>query len=128
MLKPLNAFSRALGALCGAMLSVAWVFALWVPEVRLTLSSGVSVVVALLLAVFAVFATIASVRGHAVVVVLLFLASFFPIGAYLMSADHWLRWVGWLDLGLLLAAVLMWVTRRAAPASASGPPSEGLPP
>ena len=127
MRKTLNAFGRAFGALCGAVLSVAWVFALWVPAARLTLS-GVSVVVALLLAVFAVFATIASLRGHAVVVVLLFLASFFPIGAYLMPADHWLRWVGWLDLGLLLAAVLMWVTRHGAPASPAGPPSEGLPP
>jgi hypothetical protein len=126
MLKALNAFGRALGALCGAVLSVAWVFALWVPAARLTLS-GVSVVVALLLAVFAVFATIASIRGHAVVVVLLFLASFFPIGAYLMPADHWLRWVGWFDLGLLLAAVLIWVTRRAALASASERPTEGMP-
>ena len=127
MLKALNAFGRALRALCGAVLSVAWVFALWVPEARLTLS-GVSVVVALLLAIFAVFATIASLRGHAVVMVLLFLASFFPIGAYLMPADHWLRWVGWVDLGLLLAAVLIWTTRRAAPASASGTPTQEPPP
>jgi hypothetical protein len=127
MLKALNAFGRALGALCGALLSVAWVFALWVPEARLTLS-GVSVVVALLLAIFAVFATIASIRGHAAVVVLLFLASFFPIGAYLMPADHWLRWVGWVDLGLLLAAVLIWITRRAALTSSSEAPKEGMPP
>jgi hypothetical protein len=127
MLKAVNAFGRALGALCGAALSVAWVFALWVPAARLTLS-GVSVVVALLLATFAVFATIASIRGHAVVVVLLFLASFFPIGAYLMPADHWLRWVGWVDLGLLVAAVLIWVTRRAAPTNGSESPKPGLPP
>lgn len=127
MLKALNAFGRALGALCGALLSVAWVFALWVPEARLTLS-GVSVVVALLLAIFAVFATIASIRGHAAVVVLLFLASFFPIGAYLMPADHWLHWVGWVDLGLLLAAVLIWITRRAALTSSSEAPKEGMPP
>jgi hypothetical protein len=127
MLRALNAFGRALGALCGAALSVAWVFALWVPAAGLTLS-GVSVVVALLLAIFAVFATIASIRGHAAVVVLLFLASFFPIGAYLMPADHWLRWVGWVDLGLLVAAVLIWVTRGAAPTSASESPNQGLPP
>jgi hypothetical protein len=127
MLKALNAFGRALGALCGAVLSVAWVFALWVPEARLTLS-GVSVVVALLLAIFAVFATIASIRGHAAVVVLLFLASFFTIGAYLMPVDHWLRWVGWVDLGLLLAAALIWITRRAALTSSSAAPKEGLPP
>lgn len=127
MLKALNTFGRAIGALCGAVLSVAWVFALWVPSAGLTLS-GVSVVVALLLAVFAVFAIIASIRGHAAVVVLLFLASFFPIGAYLMPADHWLRWVGWFDLGLLLAAVLIWATRRAMQAGSSAPPAAGMPP
>jgi ABC-type glycerol-3-phosphate transport system permease component len=125
MLKALNAFGRALGALCGAVLSVAWILAVWVPAAGLTLS-GVSVVVALLLAMFAVFAIIASLKGHAAVVVLLFLASFFPIGAYLMPVDHWLRWIGWLDLGLLLAAVLIWVTRRAMPASP--PPAEEMPP
>ena len=67
-------------------------------------------------AVFALFATIASVRGHATVVVLLFLASFFPVGASLIRIEHWLRIVGWLDVGLLVASVLLWLTRpRAEP-------------
>jgi len=83
-------------------------------------------VVALLLAVLALFAVIASIHGHATIVVLLFLASFFPIGAFLMSADHWLRWVGWVDLGLLLAAGLMWSTRRAG-GQTSAPPPAGTP-
>jgi hypothetical protein len=112
LLKALNLIGRAVGVLCGAALSVAWAFALWVPTAGLTLS-GVSFVVALLLAVLAVFAVIASYYGHSTVLVLLFLASFFPIGAFLMPTEHWLRWVGWVDLGLLAAAVLMWVTRRA---------------
>jgi hypothetical protein len=89
---------------------VIWAFVLWVPAAGLTLS-GVSVVVALMLTAFAVFAAIASVRGHATVVVLLFLASFFPIGASLIRIDHWLRAVGWLDVGLALASALLWLTR-----------------
>jgi hypothetical protein len=110
--KAVNTLARALGALCGAVLSVIWVFTLWVPAAGLTLS-GVSVVVALMLTAFALFATIASLRGHATVVVLLFLASFFPIGASLLRIDHWLRAVGWLDLGLFVAAALLWLTRAA---------------
>jgi hypothetical protein len=116
MVTALNRFGRALGVACGAALAVAWVFAMWVPAAGITLS-GVSFVVALAMAAFALFAAIGSVYGHAVVVVLLFLASFFPIGAALLPADHWLRWIGVADLGLLVGAVLMWVTKRAATAA-----------
>jgi hypothetical protein len=53
------------------------------------------------------------------VIAVAFLASFFPIGVSLMARqDHWLHWVGWLDVGLLVAAVLIWVTRRRAEALA----------
>jgi hypothetical protein len=115
--RAVNRIARALGALCGAALAVIWAFVLWVPAAGLTTLSGVSVVVALMLTAFALFAAIASLRGHATVVVLLFLASFFPIGASLIRVDHWLRVVGWLDVGLLVAAALLWSTRArgAAP-------------
>ncbi len=116
MAKVLNWVGRVLGMLCAAAAGVAWAFALWVPTAGLTLS-GVSVVMALLLVAFAMFAGIASYYGHAAVVTILFLASFFPIGAFLMGTDHWLRWVGWVDLGLLVAALLMWATRRRVVAS-----------
>jgi hypothetical protein len=42
------------------------------------------------------------------------LASFFPVGAFVMPTEHWLKWVGWLDLGLLVAALMMWLTRKHA--------------
>ena len=105
-----NTIGRALGALCGAALAVIWAFTFWVPAAGLTLQ-GTSAIGALMFTVFALFATIASVRGHATVVVLLFLASFFPVGASLIRIDHWLRIIGWLDVGLLVAAVLLWLTR-----------------
>src|SRR5687768_11509750 len=119
MLKLLNTFGRALGALCGAVLAFSWAFALWVPTAGLTLA-GVSVVTALLLTVLALFAVIASLKGHPTVLVLLFLASFFPVGAFLLKVDHWLRWSGWIDLGLLAAAALLWTTRGAVPAGPAG--------
>jgi|SRR6185503_8003350 len=113
MTKALNWFGRGLGVVCAAVLAAAWSFVLWVPSAGLTVT-GVSVITALLLVAFAVFAGIAAAYGHAVVIALFFLASFFPVGAFLMPTDHWLKWVGWLDLGLLVAAVLIWVTRRRA--------------
>jgi hypothetical protein len=117
MTKALNWLGRALGLVCGAGLACVWAFVLWVPSAGLTVT-GISVVTALLLVVFAVFAAIAAVYGHAAVIALLFLASFFPVGAFLMPTDHWLKWVGWVDLGLLVAAVLIWITRRRATAVA----------
>jgi hypothetical protein len=71
VLKGLNWLARGLGVLCALALSGAWTFVLWVPTAGLTLS-GVSVVMALLLVVFAVFAGIASAYGHAAVVALFF--------------------------------------------------------
>lgn len=115
--KAINYFGRGLGLVCAAGVAAAWAFVLWVPAAGLTVT-GISVVTALLLVVLAVFAGIASVHGHPVVLTLLFLASFFPVGAFVMPTDHWLKWVGWADLGLLVAAVLIWSTQRRAVAAA----------
>jgi hypothetical protein len=35
-----------------------------------------------------------------------------------MPTDHWLKWVGWVDLGLLVAAVLIWLTAQRTTVSA----------
>lgn len=116
MARALHYLARALGVVSAAALAGMWTFALWVPAAGLKIS-GVSVIMALLLVAFALFAGIASAYGHATVVMLFFLASFFPIGEALLRVDHWLGWVGWIDLGLLAAAVLLWLTRahRAPP-------------
>lgn len=111
MAKTINLLGRGIGLVCATVLAAAWAFALWVPTAGLTLS-GISVITALLLVVFALFAGIAAVHGHALVVALLFLASFFPVGVFLLPTDHWLKWVGWIDLGLLVSAVLLWTTAR----------------
>jgi hypothetical protein len=116
MAKTLNWLGRAIGLICAAGLAGAWAFAMWVPSGGLTLT-GVSVIGALLFVVLAVFAGIASVYGHAAVIALAFVASFFPIGVSLLPRDHWLQWAGWLDLGLLLAAILIWATRSRVAAA-----------
>lgn len=114
MLNILNGAGRALGVLCGAALGVGWAYALWVPADGVALAGASVVLVALLMASLALFAAIASWRGHPTVVALIFLASFFPIGLSLLPSEHWLRWLGRLDLGLLVAGVLIWITARAA--------------
>jgi len=112
MAKTINWLGRIVGVGCGAALAVAWAVALWVPTAGLTLP-GVSVVMAAASFAFAVFSGVASAYGHAAVVALFFLASFFPIGAtFLTQPDHWVRWIGRSDLGLLAAAILMWATAR----------------
>ena len=118
MAKTINLAGRALGLVCAAGLASAWAYVLWVPSSGLTLAY-LNVVTGLLFVVLAVVAGIAAVHGHAAVIAVAFLASFFPIGISLMARqDHWLHWVGWLDVGLLVAAVLIWVTRRRAEALA----------
>ena len=113
----INWAGRALGLVCAAGLASAWAYVLWVPSSGLTLAY-LNVVTALLFVVLAVFAGIAAVHGHAAVIAVAFLASFFPIGISLLARDHWLQWVGWLDVGLLVSAVLIWVTRRRVEAAA----------
>jgi hypothetical protein len=110
-MKSLNLFARALGVAAGGALAACWAFAMWMPSAGLAVS-GVNFVVALLLALLALFAAIASARGHAVIVVLMFLASFFPVGVALLGAGDWLRWIGRLDAALLIAGVLLWLTAR----------------
>jgi hypothetical protein len=108
-----NKLGRGLGIVCGAFLSAAWALAVWVPAAGVSVT-GVSVIVALLFTVLALLAVIASIHGHFTVVTLLFIASFFPVGMSLLPVQHWPRFIGWADLGLLAAAVLMWSTRGSA--------------
>jgi hypothetical protein len=111
MTKSIDALGRVLGVVCAAALSGAWAYVLWVPSAGLTLEN-LNVVTALFFVVLSIFAGIAAVHGHAAIVALVFLASFFPIGISLLARDHWLQWVGWLDLGLLASAVLTWLGKR----------------
>lgn len=104
---------RVLGALSGAVTSVLWMYAVWFPSEGIGMASAsVAVAVAWLMAVIAIFAIIASVRGHHVVLFIAFLASFLPVGAFLLYVQDWPRWIGVLNVVLLLASVLIWQSAR----------------
>ena len=63
--------------------------------------------------VVAIFAVIASLRGHAVALMVMFIVSFFPVGGYLLGIPHWLRWIGVSNLGFLVAGLMiMYSTRK----------------
>ena len=120
MIKIFHMAGRVLGSFSGAALAILWAYALWVPAAGVALAEksilgGASVVlVSLLMIVLALFAAIASWRGHSTVVTLAFIASFFPVGLSLVPSADWVRWIGYLDLGLLAGALLIRITARAA--------------
>ena len=99
---------RGLGALAGAAVAVLWLLAIWTPASG-ELLAGIGFVVALLMALIGLFVVIASLHGHTVVLLIAFVASFFPIGFHLFVAEHWLSWVGRLNVAYLLAALLLWL-------------------
>ncbi|HEX6997039.1 MAG TPA: hypothetical protein VF322_02780 [Gammaproteobacteria bacterium] len=113
MARSLLWLARIVGVGCGGLAALAWSYAMWVPSAGITLS-GVSFVGALMMALFALIGAIAAYRGHAVVLVLVFLASFFPVGFFWLTTDHWLRYVAMLDFGFPVAAALVFAARRTA--------------
>jgi hypothetical protein len=103
---------RGLGALAGAITSVVWVYVIWFPSSGLTLS-GVSVLVAGLMALLAIVGIIAAAKEHSTVLFVVFIASFLPIGVYLLGVNHWLRSVGALNVLTLVAVVMIRLSARA---------------
>jgi hypothetical protein len=102
---------RAIGGLASATAAVMWVYAMWAPDVR-EIFAGWSLPVAMLMMFLSLLAVIAAVRGHGNMMLAMFLGSFLPVGAVLMRVEHWLSWIGVLNLILLGAAL---VTRWTAP-------------
>ena len=107
---------RGVGAFASAATAILWLLAIWSPDTSDVLAGGLTLVVAHLLVVVSVVGVIASVRGHGNVMLAVFLLSFLPVGVVLLRADHWLRWIGVLNLLLLLAALATrFSTRRSEP-------------
>jgi hypothetical protein len=111
----LQKMGRGVGAFAAATSAVLWLLAVWSPETREMLAGGWTLVVVNLLIVASVVGVIASVRGHGNVMLVVFLLSFLPVGAVLLQSDHWLRWIGILNLLLLVAALLTRWTRPREP-------------
>jgi len=104
---------RGLGALAGALLAILWVYTMWAPGAALGLS-GIGLAIGFMMVVIAVIAVIAAYHGHAAALLVAFLASFLPVGAVLIqAADPEDRWIGLLDLALLVAAALVHFGKEA---------------
>lgn len=84
---------------------------MWGPTSVLSLS-GTSFSGAFVMSIIAIVAVIASLRGHGVMLFLMFFLSFCPIGFFFIGEVHWLSWVGVFNLGFLVAAILLWQTRK----------------
>ena len=114
----LRAAGRIIGILAGGITAALWIAIIWFPVGGLMLE-GINVVVGGLMAFFALIAAIASFHGHAAVVFGCFVLSFFGVGTFALNVgEHWFRLFGFLDLLLLAASVLLWLSgRRNAAAS-----------
>jgi len=104
---------RGIGAISGAMVAVLWMLGLWIPDTGFELT-GINFVVGLLMAFLGLLAVIASVRGHPIALVVLFVASFLPVGLALLDADNWIAWIGRLNIAYVLSAALIWLGRRGS--------------
>ena len=65
-------------------------------------------VVAMIMVILSIAVVIAALREHHRALVILFIISFFPIGISLFTAEHWIKWVGFVNIGFLIAGILMW--------------------
>jgi len=97
---------KIIGAASGVAACGLWLWALGTPQGTFSLSP-VHIAIGVLMMLIAIFAVIASLRGHGLALLLMFIMSFFPVGAYLYGIPLWLRWIGILDLGFLVAGLLI---------------------
>lgn len=107
MRRTIQLIGRIIGMISGSGAYVAWMYAMWAPTPALHLS-GFGFAVALMMAMLAAIAVVAAFRGHGVTLIVLFFASFFPIGLFLMGEADWVGVIGYLNLGYLLSGLVAW--------------------
>lgn len=110
---------KIIGAASGAAACGLWLWALGTPQGIFSMSA-VHIAIGVLMMLFAIVAVIASVRGHGLALLIVFIMSFFPVGAYLYGIPHWLRWIGVVDFGFLVGGLMiLYSTRKTAGHKAS---------
>jgi hypothetical protein len=102
---------RAIGVLAGGVAAALWVAIIWFPVAGFMLE-GIDVVVGGFMALFSLVAAIAAFHGQARVIFVCFVACFFGVGAFALNVDHWFRVFGVLDLMLLAASAMIWISTR----------------
>lgn len=112
MKKTLQLVGKTIGMLSGTGACIAWLYVMWVPSLALPLT-GIAFAVAMLMALIAIMAVIASFHEHGVVLIIMFCFSFFPVGFFLLGLPDWVQVIGVLNLGYLFAGLIAWRTQPA---------------
>lgn len=105
MRKIIQFVGKFIGIMSGIGACASWTVAMWIPDPSLPLS-GIAFFVALLMAILAIIAVIASIHGHGIALIVLFFASFFPIGLFLLGISGWVWVIGILNLGYLISGLV----------------------
>ena len=102
---------RGIGFLAASVLAVLWISIMWF-EIDGFKLEGFSVAWGAFMALVALVGAIAAWQGHAGILFLAFVVSFFGVGWFSLNVENWFRAFGVLDLLLLLASVMLWVSKR----------------
>ena len=101
---------QSIGVLSGTAVFAIWSYAMWAPASVVSLS-GISLSGAFVLSLLAILAVIVSIKGHSLGLLVVFFLSFFPIGFFFLTEDHWLQWASWLNLCYVVGATIMYQSR-----------------
>ena len=107
-----------MGIIAGSITALLWMLALWLPDASFSFNIA-SMTVIVLMIITAITAIVASLKGHAGVLIIIFGVSFFPVGLYVLGLPHWIQWVGLANIGFLFAGIVMW--RFRPPQTGDGP-------
>ena len=102
-----HTIARYVGVVSSGGAAVLWVLVMWLPSAREVLGSWSPMVVGVILMFLAIIGALAALRGHANAMLGLFLAAFLPVGGVLIWANHWMRWIGVLNLLYLVAGMIV---------------------
>jgi len=98
--------AQIIGVISGLSGCLLWLLTIGDPASTFSFSTA-SFAVVFVMILISIIAIIASIKGHGTMLIVLFAVSFFPIGLYVIAIPHWLRWVGLVNIGYLIAGLLI---------------------
>jgi hypothetical protein len=111
--------TRALGAVASVGCIALWMMLITQPHAQVMGFSSVNYTALGFMTMVAVAGAVASAWGKGLALGIVSAVSFVPAGFYLMLTPSKFRWIGWLNLLMLLAALLMgWANLALAPSRA----------
>ena len=97
---------QLIGVTAGALSCLLWMAALWDPASTFSFNP-VSMLVVFLMILSALLVIIASIKKNSTALLVMFFIAFLPVGLYVIAIPHWIRWIGLVDLGYLVAGLLL---------------------